>query len=438
MEQGVAQGQAFVAAIKKPPVLLSLISASLLIFFYCFGTLNFWSPMGGSVAYDTFTLPRCGLAIRFGTDPFTSSADYPFYGNFATNWASHPLLCVVAGAPLSYLSPGLEQLVTTSLYCILHFWILVSFGARLAPAAVPTVSESRVLKAIWQRLKQWHLRDYLFFSAAGFFFPWYVMLVLGQYHAIVVFALAAILLSERNLVLGFVLSAIGKPVLAPAALALFAARKWRIILIISAICALCYLPWLVLRYDVPRGLHLGMNESFIKFFEVSSRYTRFSVVGWNQEMGWSKIFDEFANPNEHFPFRVALAALPVMLAVWLGFQKKLQLAIAVSVLWFFFLYGRGHEYHYTLALPLLAFLYCHESGRYRTAFTAVIAMIAAAPTVFPLIMGLHGFPTTGAANHAAMKAANPFLFWIYLLHKPIIAPLILVQVFWVEKNQLNH
>ncbi|MEY4065167.1 MAG: hypothetical protein RIR26_1375 [Pseudomonadota bacterium] len=409
--------------ILRPPLVLGLLLATVLLGLYFSGSISSWSPMGNSFAYDQYSLPRCGLAIRFGTNPFTSTADYPQYGHFAVHWVSQPMLCVLAGVPLSYLSPQLELLFTTVFYWSIHLWILVVFGTRLS-------SNSGAVTRF--RVRDWFVRDYVMFACLGFFFPWYVLYVLGQYHALAVLAFALALSCESRLVSGFALSAIGKPVLAPAALVLLVAKKWQVFFKLLLICMACYLPWFFLRYDVGRGLFFGWNESFLTFFELSSMLTKFSVVGWNQEMGWSKVFDEFSSPANHYPLRMFLALIPVLYAVLLAWQKKFHLALGVSVLWFFFLYGRGHEYHVTLYLPLLAFMYCEESGRYRNGWTVVLAFLAASPTVFPLILKIYEFPNAKLASNDAMRNANPFLYWLFLLHKPILAPLLLARIFYVE------
>ena len=149
-------------------------------------------------------------------------------------------------------------------------------------------------------------------------------------------------------------------------------------------------------------------------------------------MGWSKVFDEFASPRDHLYLRIFLALIPVVLSIVLATRQKLQLAIGVAMLWFFMMYGRGHEYHYTLYLPLLIFLYCREDGRYRNWWMCGIASLTALPTVFPFFMHLYGFANHGAATLEAMKNANTTLYWLFLLHKPLVAPLLLAQILWCE------
>jgi hypothetical protein len=86
----------------------------------------------------------------------------------------------------------------------------------------------------------------------------------------------------------------------------------------------------------------------------------------------------------------------------------------------------------TLYLPLLAFLYCQPGGRYRTWFTVAITLLCALPTVFPLFMSFYGFPDHTAASNEAMRNANPYLYWVFLIQRPMVAPLLLGQICWTE------
>ncbi len=368
------------------------------------------SPMGKSFAFDYFTWPRCGLAVRFGTNPFTSSQDYPYFGYFATSWVSHPMLCVLGGPLLSYLPPWTGFWLVNSLYCVLHVWILVACGRRIPRP--------------WKRI------DYIAFAAFGFFFPWYLLYVLGQYHAVVVWGLALVLFSERYTT-GFLLSALGKPILGPPALVLVVCRKWRALAWIALGTIAIYLPFFILHYQLGTGLTLGWNPDFLKFFRDGSMYMRFSVLDWNQEMGWSKVFDEFAPPAQHLIFRYILAALCCLAGGWVGFKAGARKGILVATLWFFVLMGRGHEYHYSLYLPMLAFLYTDK--RYRTPWFVFLCLLAALPTTFGLYSWIGNISDPHTASQSALRSASPLIFYSYLLQRPILLPLLIGTVIWKER-----
>lgn len=193
----------------RPPLAVALGAALLLFVLFTAGVLRPLSPNtdGAPRGFDFFGLPRCGLAVRFGTNPFTAAEDYGQYGPWATPWISHPAMCVAA-APLSYLPPWTAFWSFAAFNLLLHLGIIAAFGLRLSRTDFGGQS--------WPA----RLRDLLFFTATGFFIPWSVMYEMGQYHSLAVLALALVLIHPRYAVAAFVLSALSKPILAPAALVL--------------------------------------------------------------------------------------------------------------------------------------------------------------------------------------------------------------------------
>jgi hypothetical protein len=156
---------------------------------------------------------------------------------------------------------------------------------------------------------------------------------------------------------------------------------------------------------------------------------KFSVPGWNQEMGWSKVFDEFMPTAKHLPIRYAMAGACCIIGIWIARKKSdLRTGLLVSSLWFFALMGRAHEYHYTLYVPMLAYLYTKEHGEYRTAWVAFLCVCAAAPTTFALFSPLSVMPDPQHASQGAMRAANPLLFWAYLFHRPLLLPALIITI----------
>jgi hypothetical protein len=402
--------------VKRLHIWCGLLGAGLLFTAFCMKLLTRWSPMGWSYAYDHFTLPRCGLAVRFGTDPFLSHETYSWFGPVGTWWVSHPFLCVALGAPLSYLAPWIGFWVMTLSYLAIHISSFVLFGASLPQS---------------QSLKQ-RGTDAFVFLMLGAFFPCYVIYVLGQYHAFVTLAVTLCLLPRPKNVLGFSLSALGKPVLAPAAFVLIAQRRFRDVAIISAICAIAYGGWAFLRYDTASGLSIGQSPSFVNALRTGASLTKLTVRGWNQEMGFAKVLDEFMTANEHYPIRLAVAFLPILTAIVLTARKRYPQALAISVLWYFFLYARGHEYHYSTLVPILAFFYCEKDGRYRNLWFAALVAICALPTTYPIIMALGGYANAVQSSSEVMAREFPFLYWTFLVHRPASLFLLLGTVWWAE------
>ena len=371
------------------PLHSGLLGATLLFLLYIPRWLTGLSAMGGSFAFDYFTLPRCGLAVRNGTDYFSSSQDYSF-GYHATNWASHPLMCYVFGVPLSFTSPWVGFWLSTFLYFLLHCWILWRFAKCLSAEAN----------------RDW--TSHVTFASLGLFYPWYLNYHLGQYHLIFVAALALVLTEKR--VSGFVTSALGKPALAPAALCLVAVKDWKSIAWIGAICVLGYAPFL---FDFSGG-SVSLNKSFLNFFQISSLYSHYSVRGWDQELGWSKVMDEIW-AGDHYPLRMALTLFCAFGGAFLA-RRSFPLGVGFASLWFFFSYGRIHEYHYATFVPLLA--WACTNPHFSKKGVAAAAFWMGTPTVWAFLTQSEVY-SKGALDFGAARAAEPFLFWTWMLHKPL-------------------
>ena len=406
---------------KHLPICLGVFAAGILVLLLTFGVLENWSPMGKSYWFDHFTLPRCGLAIRNQTNLFTSSQDYQHYGYHAITWESQPTLCLILGTPLSFLSPMASLLTATTIYVLIQIFLIVLFGRHLFREKVPEV------------------KDYIFFFFAGFFFPWYLMLVLGQYHAISVLAVGLVLYSCDNNKkyktesLGFILSAISKPVLAPLSILLLIQRKWKIIFIISFFCLLAYLPWLLLYFDGNQELRFGLNENYINAIKRNSSFANFTVPNWNQEMGVAKVIEFFGWAEHSFNIRVTLfSIICAVVSVLLLLKKRVLASYSVMVLWFFLYYSRGHEYHLTLYLPIFLALYCKSPNKYRSWPFVMLFVFTAIPTVFPVYRYFNLLPDPHSAWLTQMYGANEIVFYLYLFHKPTIPFLLILFIIYKE------
>jgi hypothetical protein len=361
------------------------------------------SSMGRSFAFDYFTLPRCGLAVRHGTNLFTSGQDYKF-GYHSTQWVSHPLLCYVFGVPFSYLDPWLGFWTCTFLYYLLHCAILWNFANKLDLVSQQSIS------------------SHLIFAALGLFFPWYLNYHLGQYHLIFVGALAFVL--SGNTVLGFSVSALGKPALGPAALCLVTAKKWWSIFFIFFICILGYLPFLFTTKNSIGRMEVVIDQNFLEFFKMSRMFAHFSVRGWDQEMGWSKVFDEIFS-EDHYSIRMFLAIVFAFGGAWIS-RLNYRLGIGFASLWFFFSYGRIHEYHYATFVPLLA--WCASQKYFSKPLLAAVSVLMASPTVWFLLINTNAM-VKGSLDFKMGRASHPLLFWSWILQKPLCVVLIAALFF---------
>lgn len=398
----------------NPPVAVGLAAALLLFLLLTLRALNGLSANTDHpfLGYDYFGFPRCGLALRFGTNPFTAAETYTQYGPWATTWVTQPTACLAA-IPISYLPPWTGFWLFNAANLLLHLGIIVIFGSRLASPG------------FFQQRRRDQARDLLFFLLLGLFFPWYVLYYEGQYHSFAVLALLLILAYPQHAENGFVLSALTKPVLGPAGLVLLLRRRWKAIAIIAVCVAAGYLPWLFLQYNITSGLHFGINKSFSFFLQNSVSDTRYSAYRWNQQISLSAALDEFASTFRHVYFRYALASVTIFVGAYLFNQRRIELGFIACTLWFFFLYARGHEYQETLYVPMLACLYTLRGGRYRSWWLVGITLLLALPTSYPLFKLLGHFPDAGVLSNDVMLHTNRALYYLFLWHKPLCAFLLL-------------
>ncbi len=398
----------------RPPLLVGLGAAVLLFVLFAAGTLNVLSAHTDHayLGFDFFGFPRCGLALRFGTNPFTASETYQNYGPWATTWVTQPTACILA-VPLSYLPPWTAFWTFNTFNLLLHLGIITVFGLRLSR------------RSFWEQPRLGRVRDLMFFALIGLFVPWYVLYFMAQYHSFSVLALTLVLAGSEYVAAGFVISALSKPVLAPAALVLVARRRWRQLLIISFFVAVGFLPWMFLRYDVAHGLTFGKNEAFSFFLTNSQSDTKFSVYRWNQQISLSAALDEIMPAARHLYIRYALAAAAIGAGAILFLRKRFGVAIIATMLWFFFLYGRGHEYHLTLYVPMLLYLYVGRDGRYRGWPLVLITVVLALPTAYPLFRLLYGYPMPDGLSNVVMLHDNRALYYAFLWQKPLAAFLLL-------------
>ncbi len=396
----------------NPPTWAGIGFALFIFVAYMLHWFTSWTPLEGTYARDYITLPQCGLAARFGTDMYTSSQDYISFGTVGNGWLSHPALCVSLGIPLSYLPPFFGFKLMNFLYLALHLGILTAFGRRLkAPYKV---------------------RDYVVFIAIGVFFPWYVMYHVGQYHAIAVMALALALAGPGKTVFAFVLSAISKPVLAPAGLVLITRGRWKESLKIVALVALISVPFMKLGYpSVQEGLRWG-GGSFDEFLTIGQDQAKLFVPRWDQQVSLAMLIDEWFPTWNNLNVRIGLTVALLAFALIALRRKPIEVAIAVSSLWYFVYYARGHEYHATLLVPIFAYLWTEPRGLYRNWWVALLCVSSALPTTWPIFIHKLGLPGPAPDSFVYMEERSPLAFNLFIAHKPVTVLLLVLTVAFIE------
>lgn len=204
-------------------------------------------------------------------------------------------------------------------------------------------------------------------------------------------------------------------------------RRWRAVAWIMVLVLAGTLPWMLLTYDVAHGLAVGRNASFEFFIRNSEDLTNYIIPRWNQQVSLAAALDEFMSEEQHLRVRYALAGFAVLTGGLLFWRKQFGVAVVACTLWFFFLYGRGFEYHVTLYVPMLLYLYTLEGGRYRGGLIVLIALLVALPTTYPLYrywLGLTN-PAGFAPSSDAMFAAHRGLYYAFLWQRPVGAFLLL-------------
>ncbi|XZG70663.1 hypothetical protein ACTSKR_02055 [Chitinibacteraceae bacterium HSL-7] len=400
------------------PLWTGWVATVALFFSQMFWLLHFLSPNSDSAVrgYDYFTLPRCGLAVRYGTDVFTSSADYAAYGPWATQWVTHPNLCVFPGVMLSYLPPYAGYWLLNLCHLALHLFILWHFARRAA------ADRTTFGTGAW--------RDHLFFLLIGFFFPMYVLYYQGQYHSVAVLALTLVLLRPQNPALGFIVSAFSKPLLGPAGLVLLARGMWKTVATIVLALMIGYVPWFFLSYSVPEGIHLGWNHSLQPFFDIGSDFLKHNIPRWNQEQSMASFLGELMGAEANLHVRYALGLVVTLAGAFALRKKPLELAVCTTTLWFFLVYGRGHDYHATLLIPVLAYLWCQRPQHYRNGWVLLITAMYALPTSYALFRTVLGY--TAEVSGETMLATHPWLFFAFVAQKPVATLLLAGTILWKE------
>lgn len=393
------------------PTWIGLGCAVFIFIAFLKGWFTSWTPLEGTYARDYITLPKCGFAARYGTNMFTSSEDYMAYGPVGNGWLSHPALCVGAGIPLSYMPWETGFKLVNVAYFAMHLGVIVAFGRRLTAP--------------------YRVGDLIVFAALGLFFPWYVMYHVGQYHALSVLALALVLLGPRRRVFGFVLSAVSKPILAPAGLVMITRGHFRESLKIVFWVALITVPFALFGYTKDVGLHWG-GSAISEFLRIGQDQAKLFVPHWDQQVSLAMLIDEWFPTWNNLNVRVGLTVALVGLAL-IGLRKRpIEVAIAATSLWFFTYYARGHEYHATILVPVFAYLWTEPRGLYRTPWVALLCVVAALPTTWPIFIHMLDLPGPAPDSFVFMENKSPLAFNLFIAQKPVTVLLLALTIAFKE------
>lgn len=388
-----------------PPVLLGLVACALLFFARTRGAFDALSANTGVPGYDFFGLPRCGLALRQGASIASSWKDMP-YGPYSTDWASHPMLCAALGAPLSFLPAWTA------------YWAFAFFLTCLQALGLVVAAHWAGLPGVWKEATPWvRAKIIALFFMCGTFFPQYVLLHQAQYHGLsMLFFL--LVLRRSTQVLGFVGSALSKPLLAPAGLIVLAERNFRSVVKIVLLALAGTAPFYWFGQGAQKNLDGSGHTSSV--FDVLGQSgwlkLKYSVMNWNQEMSLSKVFERFFDGETNFYLRVVIALVCLGSAFYALFRaREREIAITLAALSLMFLYARGHEYHAVTLLPALVFVGSRKGGPSLTLLIAVALL--ALPSTWSLLGPYRVEGEPFEINH--MIEASSMLGWAFVLQKPL-------------------
>jgi hypothetical protein len=422
----------FFASIQKSSTnsrawVIGLLACITLFLGFCFGAFDRFSSLSDSPfkGVDYITLPRCGLAARHGTDVFRSHEDYSSYGQYGGFWASHPMMCFALGAPLSFLSPKVGYWFMNCVYLFMHCWMVTWFLLRL-PFANTKLDK---------------LRDAAFALLAGFSMPWYVAYNQGNYHIFSVFGLFLLLRdsvdakhSGNGSVFGYCLSAFAKPLLAPLALVTLFQKKWKILVNTGAIVVAGNIFVFFLK-PIPHSESLfpytiGFNESLLQFLQIGQGALTVAAYRWNQIQSLHSVLQETAWADWSFEIRLIITSLLVSICFYsLVIRRNAVMALACLPLWYIFMNTRGHEYHWTLLTPILLCLYVFFE-QHRNHWTLLALALTSLPNSWFLFHFLQDFQTPNEMENTRMLELSPFLYYWFLIQKPLAPLLILLSIIW--------
>jgi hypothetical protein len=393
---------------------------------FVFGILDSFSSLSDSPwkGMDYYTLPRCGLAFRNGTNVFESHKAYSWYADFGGFWASHPLLCAVLGAPLSYLPPTFGYHLLNTLFAVCQIAIVGTYAVVLG-----------------KNVTLLGLRDKLFLLFSGVSMPWYTMMNQGNYHVLCVLGLFWILQTEAQRlpqgfrVAGYALSAFGKPLLAPLGLFELLLKRWSVVLWTLLVVVLGTLPIVFLRPNADGSAFpyaIGLNETYLQFLKVGEGALTSAAHRWNQIQSVHALLAETPLSPWNFEVRLFITFILFGTALWCSLVRKRHLVAFVMVpIWYLVMNARGHEYHWTLLTPILLCLYA-QFKEYRDSWILAVLLLTSLPNGWFLFHLIADFEVPNQMENTQMISLSPFLYSLFLVPKPLAPLLLLGRFVWIE------
>lgn len=395
-----------------PPLALALLCAAFLFFTHPWGILKFLSVNSDNHlwGFDYFGLPRCGIALLKGVQ-IAGSEKVVAYGPWSTDWASHPMMCLVLGIPLSRFSdPKFSYFAANFIYFCIHLFALISLSRPMCDGSFHSLSKPNKSK------------HYLFAFLTGFFVPFVIIYQFGQYHALTVLALTLLLREQPHTKSALILSAFSKPLLAPAGLLLLIQRQWKNIFWIIFILTLGTLPWYVMD-------SLTGRQSMTELGDAGLRKLKFTVFNWEQEQSVAKLFESFLSPTLNLQIRLGLGTLQMISASFIAWKGDFRTALGLSCLVFFTVYARGHEYHAVTLIPFFIYLFSTNKKPYRSwVFLGIVALFSL-PTTYPL---LHYGLGSERRPISAFIETSPALGWAFVIQRPLAVMSLWLFVVFVE------
>lgn len=398
-----------------PPLGLSLLLATFLFFSHPWELFNFLSANSDNPywGFDYFGLPRCGLALLQGLST-AGSEKVIHYGPWSTDWSSHPAMCFFLGIPFSqFQNPRHSYFLANTIYYLIHL---------LALFVLTPINDKRRFSEL--RLIE-KIKHYTLYTLVGFFVPYVIIYHYAQYHALSVLAFTFLLMPRPLYVTGYVLSALTKPIFAPAGILLIVLKRWSDIFKIVLFTSLGTLPWFFI--DKRKS-----DSSLSDLFSSGLHKLKYSVPNWEQEQSLAKIIEYFLDPEANFIVRCSIAVLQMVSAIGLCRKGRHNAALGVTCLIFFTLYARGHEYHAVTLIPLFLVLFHNQEVIYKSwSFIFVVALFAL-PTTYPLLNGVLG---SGNGPISSFMQASIPLGWAFVLQRPIAVLALWIFIVWNERDK---
>jgi hypothetical protein len=239
-----------------------------------------------------------------------------------------------------------------------------------------------------------------------------------------------VLQGSRGRISGFILSALSKPFLAPGAITLLFHRKWKEIFWIGLFVGIG--SFLAFGWTLDsNGISFGTNHNFERFFAFNQT-AKYNAHRWAQISSLSLFFSEFMNPESNYKIRLFIGLFMLIGSVTVLRMSSIQVKLILASLFHTVVYAHGHEYHRTLLVPILLYLYCQSNGWYRRPWLVGTSAIMGAPSVYLLFRLWYGLPQdTGGP---VLVETNYPLYLLFTAHRPLSELFLVAMIFYTERK----